>query len=75
MSEEKKSHRETKAIQQEYGNLAFQAGNLQYEIVQKNKDLAILNNAMRDLNFEFIASKEAEDAAAKQAAETPKETV
>lgn len=72
MSEEKKQ-RDTKTIQQEYSNLAFRAGNLQYEISEKGKDLALLNNSMRDLNFEFIGAKAAEDAAAKASAEAPKE--
>lgn len=71
MSEDKKAPRSTQEIQQEYQNLAFRAGNLQYELSQKGKDLTLINDQMRNLNFEFISSKEAEDAAAKLASDTP----
>lgn len=64
MPEQKRSVQE---IQQEYQNLAFKSGNLQYEISQKKKDLDLLNSSMRDLNFEYIAAKEAEDAKPKEA--------
>ncbi len=63
MSEEKKPARSTQEIQQEYQNLAFKAGNLQYAIVSQEKDLALLNEQLRNLNFEFVSARTAEDAA------------
>lgn len=71
MSNAPKPPRTTQAIQQDYQNLAFRAGNLQYEIKEKNKDLDMINSSMRDLNFEFIAAKKTEDAVAAAKAETP----
>lgn len=68
MNEEKKPVRSTAEIQQEYQNLAFRAGNLFYELSQRTNDLDLLKVAMRDLNFEFIAAKEAEAKAAPAAA-------
>lgn len=68
----KKEPRSPDAVRQEYQNLAFKAGNLQYEIVCKQKDLQVLNDTMRELNFEYIeAQNKAEEA--KKAAEQPKE--
>jgi hypothetical protein len=61
--------RSTKEVQQDYQNLAFKAGNLQYEIHCKNGDLERLNNEMRDLNFEYIEAKNREDGEAKAKAE------
>lgn len=51
---EEKPKRGTSEIQQEYQGLAFRAGNLQYEIVQKQSDLKLLNDTMRELSFEFV---------------------
>lgn len=54
-------------LQQKYGQLAFTAGSLQYEIVQKQKDLNAYFDAMRDISLEAAALK------AKEApAEAPK---
>ena len=58
---EYKAPRPMQTIQQEYQNLALRSGNLQYEISEKSKDLALINTAMRELNFEFIASREADE--------------
>lgn len=60
MSEAKKE-RTTKDVLQEYNNLAFRAGNLQYEITCKEADLAGINNAMKELNFEYAKLKKTED--------------
>ena len=62
MSEEKKS-RSTQEIQAEYQQLAFKAGNLQYAIGQQKKDLELINDQLRDLNFEYTAAKNLEEAA------------
>lgn len=62
MSEETK--RTTKVIEQEYQNLTFKSGALQYEIDCKNKDLAAINDALRGLAHEHVATKKAEDEAA-----------
>ena len=65
--------RSTKELKAEYANLALQAGNLQYEISCKERDLETLNNTMRELNFEFISASESEakQAAEEKAKETP----
>lgn len=39
-------------IQTEYQQLALRAGHTQYQIHALSKDLALLNEQMRDLNFE-----------------------
>ena len=49
-------------IQQEYQNLAFKAGNLQYELSQKTKDLAIINEELCKLSMEYVASSQAAEA-------------
>lgn len=64
MSEENKK-RSLQDIGQEYQQLAFKAGNLQYAISEQTKDLGLLNSQMRDLNFEFNKVKAQEEAAAK----------
>lgn len=58
-----KPARATKDIQLEYQNLAFKAGNLQYELFSKTLDLKQLNEQMRELNFEYVEAKNREDAA------------
>ena len=66
-----KPARSVAEIQQEYQNLAFRAGNLQYEICQKNKDLDLINDTLRSLSFEFVAAQEAAKAAEKQPDASP----
>jgi len=55
-----KKPRTSDEIQKEYQHLAFKAGNLQYAIVENQKDLALINSSLRDLNFEFTAAKASE---------------
>jgi hypothetical protein len=51
MSEEKKE-RTLEEVKNEFNQLCFRAGSLQYEIAVKNKDLEMLNESLRNLNFE-----------------------
>lgn len=64
-------------VRNEYNQLAFRAGNLQYTIHAAEKDLDMLNESMRNLNFEAAklqneaaseSAKKAEEAAAVEAA-------
>lgn len=64
MSEKK--HRPSKDVQQEYQNLVFKAGNLQYAISQNRKDLEAMNNQLRDLTLEYVSAQEAEKTAPKE---------
>lgn len=64
------SKRTTAEIQQEYNNLAFKSGNLQYEIVERKSNLAMINDTMRSLSLEYVSVKAAEDKAKAEAAET-----
>jgi len=50
-------------INREYTQLAFRAGTLHYQIDALGRDLALITETMRDLNFEAAASnaKEAEE--------------
>jgi len=54
-------------IQQEYGQVSAKAGSVQYQISELKKDLVLLNEQMRELNFEFAGAKRAEEEAAKKA--------
>lgn len=56
-----KKPRSIPEIQVEYQNLCLKAGQLQYQVAALNKELEIVNDAIRDLNFEAAASKKAED--------------
>lgn len=60
MSEDQKAPRPLDEIHKEYTNACFKAGNLQYQISALSKDLALLNDTMRELNFEAAAVKAAE---------------
>lgn len=51
--------RTTQEIQTEYQNLAFKAGNLQFAIFQQQKDLDLINQTLRELNFEYVSASEA----------------
>lgn len=55
-------------IQTEYQQLALRAGHTQYQIHALTKDLALLNEQMRDLNFEGAKVKAEDDKAAKEVA-------
>lgn len=68
MSEEQKKLRTVSEIQNEYSGLCARAGHLQYQIATLGKDLAMINDALRDLNSEANESKAAET----RAAEAPK---
>ncbi len=63
-----KAPRSLPAIQQEYTNLAANAGQIQYQIYTLKKDLEGVNNALRDLNAEAFSAKQAEEEAKKAAA-------
>lgn len=56
-------------IQTEYTNACLKAGTLQYEILCKDNDLKVVNDRLRDLNFEYVASKNLEAEVAKKVAE------
>lgn len=60
-------------IQQEFARHCAQAGQIQYQIAEANKDLGLVNSRLRDLNLEAQKVKEAEaiakEAVAKVAAE------
>lgn len=45
--------RKSEEIMNQYNNLAFKAGNLQYQICQYEKDLDLINTTLRDLNMEY----------------------
>lgn len=49
-------------IQREYSALAAKCGQFQYQVYTLNRDLDLLNNQMRDLNFEAAALKGKEQA-------------
>ena len=57
-------HRSTKDINQEYQNLAFKSGGLQYEIDCKKRDLSLINDTLRSLASEYVSAQSAEAAAA-----------
>lgn len=67
MSEAKKK-RSVQEIQQEYSGLCMRAGHTQYQIATLEKELALVNESLRDLNFEAAAAQQAE-AEVKKAAE------
>ncbi len=52
MSEEKKEKRNKQQISIEYSQGCTKAGHLQYQIATLQKDLAMLNDHLRDLNIE-----------------------
>ncbi len=61
--------RDLKTIQTEFAALCQRAGHCQYEIHARQKDLEVINNQLRDLNFEAAKVKEAEAKAAEAAKE------
>jgi len=73
MSEKFKKPRSVAEIQNQYSGLCARAGDLQYRIYTLTRDLAIINDTLKDLNAEAVASKNAEAEAAKQAEAQPKQ--
>ncbi len=59
------SKRTSDTCKQENVNLQLRAGGLQYLIAQNTKDLALLNDQMRDLATEFHKLRQQEDYEAK----------
>lgn len=47
-------------VKREYSQFCFDAGQIQYQIFSLKKDLELLNNQIRDLNFEAAQIKEKE---------------
>lgn len=72
MSETKKEYKAPRTLQEiggEYRQLCMTAGDLQFKIDSFKRDLALLNDQMRDLNFEAIAANQRDQEAAKKKAE------
>lgn len=67
MSEEVKKERGIPEIQQDYQNGACKAGHLQYQIFTLQKDLDLVNETLRELNFEAAALQAKSNAEAKPA--------
>lgn len=61
--------RKTDEIKNEYTNIALKAGSLQYEILCKQDDLRLVNDRLKTLNQEYIASSNVEAEVAKATAE------
>ena len=59
MSEEK-APRTAERIQQDFENLSARAGHCQYQIYIFEKDLELLNEQIRDLNFEMAKLRASE---------------
>lgn len=49
---ETKVERTLDQVRQEYSNLAAKAGHTQYQIAELTSDLKVINEQLRDLNFE-----------------------
>lgn len=60
MSEQKP--RTSADIQTDFNNLAFRAGHLQHDIYNKEKELKMFNESLRDLQVEYSKVKQQEDA-------------
>lgn len=60
--------RSMKEVEQEYSQLILKAGQLQYQVKIGQDDLSLLNEQLKDLNFEAAAI----NAAAKKAADEVK---
>ncbi len=56
--------RTTAEILQEYNNLAYKSGHVQYTIVAHTKELAMINASLQSLSVEHAAAKLEEDKAA-----------
>jgi hypothetical protein len=70
MSNENKVLRSEQEVQQDYGRVAAKCGNLCYQISELTKELELVKGVMRDLNFEFVAVRRAQEES-KIAAATP----
>ncbi len=66
---ESPASKSSQALQGEYQQLAFRAGNLQYSIEENKKDLALINSQMRDLALEFISAQAREQKEQAEAAQ------
>lgn len=64
---EKKAPRTVPEIQQDYQNLCLKAGHTQYQVDVLTKDLAMMNEELRKLNFEAAAANKAAQDAAEEA--------
>ena len=64
-----KKERTVEQVQQEYTQMCVRAGHTQYQIAQLQKDLALFNDTLRDLNLEAgaIQAKNLAAEAAKKA--------
>lgn len=60
-------------IQQEYARLCSQAGHLQYQVAVHQKDLELLNNKLRELNFDYAAAQRREAEESKKSEEQKEE--
>lgn len=66
--------RTSEVIVSEFNNLAFKAGNIQYEVHEKSKELTMINSTLRSLTLEYNkvkADEQAAQAATPQESETP----
>lgn len=66
--------RTTADIQNEYNNLAFKAGNLQFELQERKRNLDMINDTLRALSTEYVSVKQAEDAAQAEQAKKEEKT-
>lgn len=56
---------ESKSVEQitkEFSELCLRAGNLQFEIELKQKDLSMINEELKSLNFQYMEAKNAQAA-------------
>lgn len=58
--------RKVSEIQQEFQETCLKLGYAEYQIYQHGRDAALLKERILDLNLEAAASKQLEDAAAKE---------
>lgn len=62
-----KAPRPLEQVQQDYASLCAKVGDMQYRRDSLDKDIALVNKQLRDLNFEAIASAQAAQAAKAEA--------
>lgn len=67
MSEETKKYRSLNEVRNEYTQVCAKLGHLQYQLYILNKDVAMVNKTLEDLNFEASAASAREAEAAKEA--------
>ena len=68
MSETTKPARTIEQVQQEFNQACLRAGHLEYTIYTNKKDLELLNQTIRNLNFEAASIQAANQKAAAEAA-------